>query len=213
MTARTVSDWLRILQACGVRSVTAIRWAPVFADTIKADTFSAGDKDLADFLPTVLHESGMLEQLVESGNYSADRIRQLGNSSAQGSRWRGLVARADGLARNEATFFEACYGGRMGNRPEGSGDGMLYRGRGLIMLTGRDNYAWQGERSGQDLLGIPDLAAQPHFALQFAIDWWEKKIPDAKLGDARAVRLAVNGGTIGLDKVAAIKALAVVALA
>lgn len=213
MTARTVADWLRILQACGVRAPTAIRWAPVFADTIKPDTFSAGDKDLADFLPTILHESAMLEQLVESGNYSADRIRQLGGSAAQNSRWRSLVARADGLARNEAAFFEACYGGRMGNGPEGGGDGALYRGRGLVMLTGRDNYAWQGERSGQDLLGIPDLAAQPHFALQFAIDWWEKKIPDAKLGDARAVRLAVNGGTIGLAEVEALADKARAALA
>lgn len=210
---RTPGQWEQILRSLGVKAATAQRWGTVFADTIKDDTFSAGDKDLADFLPTVLHESAMLEQLVESGNYSADRIRQLGNSSAQGSRWRGLVARADSLARNESAFFEACYGGRMGNGPEGSGDGALYRGRGLIMLTGRNNYAWQGERSGQDLLGVPDLAAQPHFALQFAIDYWEKKIPDAKLGDARAVRIAVNGGTIGLAEVEALAAKARVALA
>lgn len=74
MGARTVPEWLRILQACGVRSTTAIRWAPVFADTIKADTFSAGDKDLADLLPNILHESSGLQAMEESLSYSADSL-------------------------------------------------------------------------------------------------------------------------------------------
>lgn len=211
---RDSEKWLDVLKACGVRLTTASLWAPIFADVVgdSAATFSQGERDLLEFLPTVLYESGRLESLVESGNYSADRIRALGNASPVGSRWRSLIPRADKLARNEVAFFEACYGGRMGNRPEGSGDGALYRGRGLIMLTGRDNYAWQGERSGQDLLQVPDLAAQPHFTLQFAIDWWEGKVPDSRLGDARAVRKAVNGGDVGLADVEALRQLARAAL-
>lgn len=201
MTARTMSDWLRILQACGVRATTAIRWAPVFADTIKADTFSAGDKDLADFLPTILHESAMLEKMKESGSYSAGRIRELGNASKPGTRWRSLVPRADELARNEFKFFEACYGGRMGNGPEGSGDGAKYPGRTPIGITGKDNYRWLGDLVGQDLVGLPELAEQPHFALEFCVMWWEGKVPDSVLGDTRAVRKVVNGGYIGLPEV------------
>ncbi|MNL35498.1 hypothetical protein D3C87_1575330 [compost metagenome] len=114
------------------------------------------------------------------------------------------MPRAEELAGNAYAFFEACYGGRMGNRPEGSGDGSRYPGRGLIMLTGADNYRWQGERSGQDLLSVPDLAAQPHFALKFAIDWWEGRVPDARLGDTAAIRRVVNGGLIGLPHVEAL---------
>jgi putative chitinase len=206
-TVRNTSDWERVLSAVGVRAVTAILWAPIFAADIDDETFSAGERDLADFLPTVLHESGMLERLAENGNYSAGRIREIGLASKPGTRWRSLVPRANELAGNPARFFEACYGGRMGNGPEGSGDGARYYGRGLIMLTGKDNYRWQGDRSGQDLLGVPDLAAQPHFALGFAIDWWEGRVPDRILGDDRAIRRVVNGGYIGLPQVEALAAL------
>jgi len=204
MKTRTTGDWLRILQSCGVQPKTAIMWAQVFADTIKPTTFSKGDADLAVFLPTVLHESAMLTRLKESGRYSAARIREIGNDNPPGSRWRSLVARADELAGNEAKFFEACYGGRGGNRPEGSGDGARYPGRGLIMLTFHDGYEWQGNRSGQDLLVLPELAEQPYFALEFAIDWWEGKVPDSVLGDTRKVRKVVNGGAIGLKEVEAL---------
>ncbi|MDQ0082956.1 putative chitinase [Variovorax boronicumulans] len=213
MTTRTVADWLCILQACGVRAPTAIRWAPVFADTIRPNTFSAGDKDLTDFLPTILHESAMLEKMKESGSYSADRIRQLGNASPAGTRWRSLVPRADELARNEVRFFEACYGGRMGNGPEGSGDGAKYPGRTPIGITGKDNYRWLGDLVGQDLVGLPELAEQPHFALEFCIKWWEGKVPDSKLGDTRAVRKVVNGGYFGVADVEALAAKARAALA
>lgn len=210
---RTISGWLRILQACGVRSITAIKWAAVFADTIKDDTFSAGDADLADFLPTILHESAMLEQMKESGNYSAARIRELGNASAPGSRWRSLVPRAEELAGNERKFFEACYGGRMGNGPEGSGDGAKFPGRTPIGITGRANYQWLGDLVGQDLTVLPELAEQPHFALEFCIEWWEGKVPDRILGDTRAVRKVVNGGYFGIAKVEALAVKARAALA
>lgn len=201
MIARNVSDWNRILRACGIKPAQAIAWSAVFAETPKLLTFSKGDVDLVPFLGNILVESQGLTKLKESGNYSAARIRELGNASKPGTRWRSLVPRADELAFNERKFFEACYGGRGGNRPEGSGDGARYPGRGLIMLTFADGYRWQGERSGQDLLGLPELAEQPHFALEFAIDWWEGKVPDAILADTTKVRRVVNGGSFGLKEV------------
>lgn len=201
MEPRSISDWHRILLACGIKSSQAIGWAGVFAHTPKLLTFSKGDADLVPFLGNILVESQGLTKLKESGSYSAARIRQLGNASPAGSRWRSLVPRADELAFNERKFFEACYGGRGGNRPEGSGDGARYPGRGLIMLTFADGYRWQGDRSGQDLLGLPELAEQPHFALEFAIDWWEGKVPDAILADTTKVRRVVNGGSFGLHEV------------
>lgn len=206
-TPSGASEWASLLAAVGVPADRAALWGPIFADTIKPGTFSAGnDRELPDFLPTVLHECAMLGRLVENGNYSAARIRELGNAAKPGTRWRSLVPRADQLAGNPYAFFEACYGGRLGNRAEGSGDGARYPGRGLIMLTGADNYRWQGERSGQDLLAVPDLAAQPHFALRFAVDWWEGRVPDSKLGDTPAIRRVVNGGIIGLPEVEALAA-------
>lgn len=207
---QTAIEWEALLRSAGVRVTTAAVWAPIFAKTITPESFSKGPQELLDFLPTTLHESGKLERLKEDGRYSPQRIKEIGNSQPPGSRWRSLVPKANELAYNEAAFFEAVYGGRLGN--DQPGDGAKYPGRGLIMLTGKANYKWQGERSGQDLLGIPDLAAQPHFALEFAIDYWEGRVPDHVIGDARAIRRIINGGVIGLEDVQAIKARVVKAL-
>ena len=84
----------------------------------------------------------------------------------------------------------------MGNTEPG--DGWLYRGRGPIQLTGKDNYSRVGYLVRQDLVGIPDLAAQPHFALEICIAWWEDRIDDSLLGDPERIRKRVNGSLIGL---------------
>ncbi len=199
---RDANRWTAILSVCGCNAATAAQWGPIFADTLKPTSFSVGELDLADFLPTILHESQMLAKLKEDGHYSVKRIVELGNASEPGSRWRSLVPIAAQVAMNEPAFFEAIYGGRLGN--DKPGDGALYAGRGLIMLTGKDNYIWQGNRSGQDLVGNPTLAEQPHFALEFAIDWWEGKVPDKVLGNQRAVRKIVNGGYFGITEVEAL---------
>lgn len=201
MIKREANDWERILRECGVPLKTAEAMGPVFASTVKEGTFSKGEADLLDFLPTVLHESGMLTKLKESGFYTAKRIIELGNKSKPGSRWRSLVPRAHEIERDEAKFFEACYGGRMGNGPEGTGDGALYPGRGFIGVTGKDNYRWLAEQSGQDLLTMPWLLEGPYYALEFSIDWWEGRVPDKLLGDERAIRKVVNGGYFGLEDV------------
>lgn len=201
MIERPANDWEQVLREVGVPAVTAEGMGPVFASTVKAGTFSKGEEDLLDFLPTVLHESAMMTKLKESGWYSSQRIAELGRRSPRGSRWRSLVPRAHELARNSSKFFEACYGGRMGNGPEGTGDGALYPGRGFIGVTGKDNYRWLSDHSGQDLIHLPWLLEGPYFALELSIDWWEGKIPDRILGDDRAIRRVVNGGYFGLEDV------------
>lgn len=208
-----IETWESFLVDVGVKARTAELVAPIFAAKMKPGVFSKGEAELPDFLSTILHESGNLEKLKESGRYSAQRIREIGSAAREGSRWRSLVPRADHLAYNEEAFFEACYGGRMGNRPEGAGDGALYPGRAYIGLTGRDNYAWVGDAVGQDLLGVPTLAEGPWFALDFTVAWWEGKVPDRCLGDERAVRRIVNGGDIGLPHVVKLCAIVRGALA
>ena len=47
---RTAAQWTAILDDLGVRPVTVTRWADVFADEVKASTFSTGDDDLVEFL-------------------------------------------------------------------------------------------------------------------------------------------------------------------
>lgn len=89
------------------------------------------------------------------------------------------------------------YGRRLGNTAPG--DGWKYRGRGLIQVTGKDNYKAVGDALGIDLVNNPDTLVRPEWALKSSIAWWEGNIPDAIMGDTVRVSKRVNGGTIGLD--------------
>lgn len=205
----TTDDWRRLFLEVGVEPELAEARAPSFAATIHEGTFSAGlEKELPDFLTTILHESGLLAKLKESGKYSARRIKELAVSAPAGSRWRSLLPRAEKLAydpkrpETEDRFFEALYGGRFGNGPEGSGDGALYPGRAYIGLTFRDNYRYVSDLMGlNDLEVTPELAEEPIYGLEITLAWWEGKIDDRILGDERKVRRAVNGGYIGMEEV------------
>lgn len=193
MMARTADQWTAILAACGVAPATSAKWGAVFADEIRDDTFSKCDADIADWLPQILHESALLERMEENLNYSAVRLVQVWPSRFP------TVAAAVPFANNPQALANKVYGGRMGNTAPD--DGWNYRGRGPIMLTGRDAYQHVGDLMGQDLVGIPDLLTQPRFALDACVAWWESKIPDSMLGETTTIRQRVNGGLIGLADV------------
>lgn len=189
--------WLEVLTSCGVRASTAVVWAPLFTRHVQADRFSAGDREIDDFVGQVLHETGRLEHLVENLNYSADNIRRVGNQSPVGSRWRSLVPLAEKLARNPEALANAAYGGRMGN--DTNGDGWRFRGGGIPMVTGRDNYALLASLTGLPLLDHPELLREPETALQCALLWWERKVPDSAIDSVERVTRAVQGGSLALD--------------
>lgn len=81
------------------------------------------------------------------------------------------------------------------------GDGFLYRGRGLIQVTGRANYAAMSARLGVDLEAAPELLERPEWAALSAADWWAANgcnaLADA--GDFSALTRRINGGTNGLE--------------
>jgi putative chitinase len=194
MTA-TQTDWLRILIAAGVRPAVAAPWSAVFAATIRAGTFSAGDADLRNFVGQIVHESQGLTRMVENLNYSALRLTQVWPSRFK------TLASASLYAHAPERLANAVYGGRMGNTEPG--DGWRFRGRSPLQITGRANYVAVGTLIGQDLTALPELLEQPHFALEACIAWWEDRIPDTLLGDPERVTRRVNGGIIGLaDRIA-----------
>jgi putative chitinase len=93
------------------------------------------------------------------------------------------------------------YGGRMGNGPEETGDGWSYRGRGLIQLTGKDNYIACGRDLQYDLLADPGYLEIPEGAARSAAwFWWSRKLNQlARKGDIKECTRRINGGYIGLD--------------
>ena len=124
----------------------------------------------AAFVATVEAESGT--GLVESSNYS--RSAALGTSRNNPQRLAAIEAiynnpdyQADGNpdrlnAEGQEQFFNVFYSDdyrdpeyQLGNTEEG--DGWKYRGRGLIQITGRNNYREIGNLIGVDLESNPDL--------------------------------------------------------
>jgi putative chitinase len=96
--------------------------------------------------------------------------------------------------------FNSLYGGRMGNAQPGDGD--RYHGRGLLQLTGRDNYRKVGQALGLDLENDPLLAAQPATSLLIACQYWKTHNinPACDRDDIITVTKVINGGLNGLDE-------------
>jgi putative chitinase len=80
------------------------------------------------------------------------------------------------------------------------GDGYLFRGRGIFQLTGRANYKTIGDRLGLDLVGHPDLAANPEVALRIACEYWKtRKLNElADKNDIVKITKKINGGLNGI---------------
>lgn len=191
---RTSHDWYDILVACQVKPKTAAVWSVIFADVIHNDTFSAGDSEIDDFLGQVLHESALLEKLEEDLFYKTPgRIM-----ATWPSRFHSPEEEAPYL-RNPPKLAEKVYGGRMGNGPEGSGDGWRNRGSGLIQITGADNLRAVQRVTGIQVYDNPELLRKPTAdALRVVIAWWEGHVPDTIMGDIVKVSRMVNGGNVGL---------------
>jgi predicted chitinase len=86
---------------------------------------------------------------------------------------------------------------RLGNTQRG--DGARFRGRGRIQLTGRANYTRAGAALGVDLVGHPELAAEPSIAARVAAWYWLEHGCNAAADqeDLEAVTRKINGGLNG----------------
>jgi putative chitinase len=149
-------------------------------------------KRQACFMGQCLHESGGFKFLKENLNYSASALMRT---------WPSRFPDADvaeKYERNPEKIANKVYGGRMGNTEEG--DGAKYIGRGLIQLTGKENYANCGLGLGVDLLGNPDWLATPEYAALSAGWFWNKRNLNAlaDVMDIEGMTKKINGGSIGI---------------
>ncbi|RTY68081.1 glycoside hydrolase family 19 protein [Pseudomonas veronii] len=99
------------------------------------------------------------------------------------------------------TVQQAGYEGRadLGNTVKG--DGSKYRGRGLIQITGRANYAQCGEALGLDLISQPELLELPQHAAMSAAWFWSTRGLNtlADHGQFTKITRRINGGLTGQD--------------
>lgn len=123
----------------------------------------------AAFLAQAMVESAELRNLEENLSYSAERLHQV---------WPARfpdIAAASAYAHSPEKLANKVYAGRMGNGDEASGDGWKYRGRGLITLTGRENYARFSTAMQIDALNHPDLLREPAGAALAATWFWQSQ--------------------------------------
>lgn len=159
------------------------------------------------FLAQVGHESGQLSAVVENLNYSAKALR-----SVFGKYFK-TDTEAEQYARKPEAIANVVYANRMGNGDTESGDGWKYRGRGLIQLTGKNNYDKATNEMyalplGVDFVDEPDLLATPEYAAQSAAWYWETNglnaLADQLVGADdidifKQITKRINGGYNGLD--------------
>lgn len=151
---------------------------------------------VAAFIAQCAHESGGFSTLEENLNYKAATLTKL---------WpqRYPPEIAEQYAGNPEAIANKSYGGRMGNGDEHSGEGWKYRGRGLLQLTGKDNYTACSKALFQDntLVEQPDDLLDPYYAIHSACWFWSKNKLNqyADSGDFTTMTKKINGGTIGLD--------------
>lgn len=150
---------------------------------------------MAAFIGQCAHESGNFKTLRENLNYSAEALCRVWPS-----RFPTLEA-AQPYHRDPDAIADKVYGGRMGNGTEETGEGSLYCGRGLIQLTGKDNYTLAGDALQVDFLASPDLVCSPKYAALTAGWYWNKRglNKEADAQDYTGMTKKINGGTIGLE--------------
>ena len=87
---------------------------------------------------------------------------------------------------------------KLGNK--NPGDGPKYKGRGLIQVTGKDNYTRCGNAIGADFVNNPKLLLEPQYAALSAGWFWSANKCDqfADKKDIEGLTKRINGGLIGL---------------
>jgi putative chitinase len=178
------------LQALGIDS----KWLKPLEKTFAKYDISTPKRQAA-FIGQCAHESNNFRSLEENLNYKPETLMKVWPS-----RFPDLPT-AMKYAHNPDAIANKVYGGRMGNGPEETGEGAKYHGRGLLQLTGKENYDNCGKGIGVDLINQPGLLAQPDCAAMSAGWFWNKKglnaLADA--GDYETMTKRINGGLIGLD--------------
>lgn len=183
--------------AVGCGRSLANTWAKPLAEACRLYEITSAPR-VAAFLAQIGHESMGLSRTVENLGYGAEALRRV---------WpkRFTEDDAHAMAHQPRAIAERAYGGRLGNGPEGTGDGWKYRGRGLIQVTGKANYEAVRDLLREQREDVPDFVtdsdalAEPRWAALSAAAWWASRDLNT-LADQFAftqITTRINGGQNG----------------
>lgn len=151
---------------------------------------------IAGFVAQCGHESQNFKTLEENLNYSAEGLnRTFPKYFVKAGR------DAQAYHRQPEKIANVVYANRMGNGDTASGEGWKFRGRGVIQLTGKDNYSRFAKYVGKSIDDTIEYLKTKQGALESACWFWKtnglNEIADS--GDIVAMTKRINGGTIGLE--------------
>lgn len=162
-------------------------------------------KEQAMFLAQLDHESAGFMKLTEL-KYTPDNVWRIRGETLSSFGITLAFLRTESNTKGLDSMYEYMYldkyrkaGFKLGNTSDG--DGIKFKGRGFIQLTGKNQYISSGKSLSIDFISNPDLAATPQVAAKIAIDFWFKNgcRNPAKQGNVEAVTRIINGGTNGLE--------------
>jgi len=155
----------------------------------------ANPQEQAMFLAQCGHESGNFSTVQENLNYRAETLVKVF------PKYFRDVNPAD-YEKQPEKIANRVYSNRMGNGDEASGDGWKFCGRGLIQVTGRNNYQAFADSLQMSIDDVPEFLTTFEGAVQSACWFWENNNLNqyADAGNIKELSIKINGGTLGLDE-------------
>jgi putative chitinase len=152
---------------------------------------------LCHFLAQCAHESGDFKHVAENLNYSLEALMRVFPKYFN-------IENVESYVRQPVEIAARVYANRMGNGDEASLEGWLYRGRGYIQLTGKNNYAKFDLDVPENILINPEIVAEKYPLLSAGWFWHENKLNEiadqgADQNVIAAVTKKINGGYHGLE--------------
>ena len=172
-------------------------WHQVLCELLPQYDISTPQR-VAAFIAQCAHESANFTVLKENLNYRAATLRKIFPRYFPSDE----IAQAYATHPNkQAEIANLVYANRMGNGSPETGDGYRFCGRGLIQLTGRENYTWFAESLGITVEAAAEYLETFEGAVQSACWFWETNNLNtwADSGDILTLTKRINGGTIGLQ--------------
>jgi putative chitinase len=172
----------------------ADKWADALNETCERFAIDSPFR-IAGFLSNTAHESGGFKYVKENLNYSVASLMRVWPQRFP------TVEIAQRYAMQPEKIANRAYADRMGNGDEASQDGSKFIGRGLIQLTGKNNYVAYSLACDNEVLQKPEIVEQPKYAAESAGWFWDvnrlNTLADAQ--DIAGMCKRINGGYNGLD--------------
>ncbi|MGL9751712.1 MAG: glycoside hydrolase family 19 protein [Symbiopectobacterium sp.] len=181
--------------AAGIAPALASRWHQHLIAAFDEFNITAVTVQ-AMLIAQVGHKSGGFSRIVESLNYTpAALLETFGKSISQYQ--ADMLGQTAKQPANQEAIANLVYVGRLGNKVRG--DGWKYRSRGLIQITGLDNYRACGSGLKLDLVTSPELLEQDSNAMRSAAWFWSANQCGQYGADVSRVTRIINGGSNGLE--------------